>query len=155
MRKKSQMEIFGLAIVIVIITIGFMFYLSSSFGKKNSSSSSYVNVETAQRFIDSVLDAQTECGSSLTDIIKDCAGTNHLCQPVDSCEYARETLVNSFAHTLDIWKKDYRLTVKMGDTNLIEPLVQSCTENMEREAPGIQPIPNIPMIMVRLDICRE
>lgn len=155
MKKKSQMEIFGLAIIVVIITVAFFAYIGLKLRKPKDISSSYVDVEVAQRFVDSILDIKTECGASLTDIIKDCASTTPDLCPPDSCTYAHDTLQNAIDVTLAEWKKPYRLTVQQQGSPLFPEISSDCDDSMEREAPGIQPIPAVPMITVKLDICKR
>ncbi len=158
MKKRSQMEIFGLAIIIVIITIAFFFYIGTRVKKPKSVSASYVNVEVAQRMVDALLDTKTDCRAKISEILRDCQSSNpDMCTAPglsDSCEYAHATLQNALDNTLKKWNKQYRLTVTQSGSDLIPPIENGCDETMEMETPGIQPVPALPMISVKLEICK-
>jgi hypothetical protein len=155
--RRSQMEIFGIAIVVVIMVIAFFFYIGTKLKKPVSVSEGFIDVEVSQRFVDAILNSRTECRAPVSDIIRDCAGTRKdLCAPRNSCDYAEETIKNALDSTLSVWKKSYRFTVKQGGNDLIPPIssAKPCTDDMEKEAPGIQPVPAMPIITVQLEICK-
>lgn len=150
---KSQMELFGVAMLAVVLTLGFFIYIGVSSRQSNEIKETYTSTKLAQNMLNVMLETKTSCGIPLTEILKDCYGSNSLCYG-DSCEYAKEFINNTFEVTLRKWNMPHLLTVKQGTSEKIRVQYLGCDDTKEKEAPGIQPIPSMPPIIIRLDLCK-
>ncbi|MBN1503116.1 hypothetical protein JW930_06225 [Candidatus Woesearchaeota archaeon] len=150
---KSQMELFGIAMVVVVLTLGLFLFLGLRSQRNVNIQESYATTKIAQNMLNVMLEVKTDCGVTMSEIIKDSANLDSLCSP-SSKEYAEAYLGNLFAVTLEKWNKPYLFTAKQGSDELIRIQYLDCDETKEKEAPGVQPIPSVPPIIVRLDICK-
>lgn len=104
--KKSQMEMFGLSLIVILIIVGFLLFIS--FRKMIPTTDykkSYIADETASNFINSVVNVNpVECTGNdytVSDMLKFCArGDNIYCSGYDACEVANRTLYNITSRTL-------------------------------------------------------
>ena len=102
--KKSQAEIVGLAIIVLLITMGLLFFVK--FGildKKDDIKGSFIDSELANNMVDVLLKTTTDCkGSSVTDLFQDYAAFNKIdCDGMNS----HEKLV--LKKWCQIWSKDH------------------------------------------------
>jgi hypothetical protein len=160
MSKKSQMEIFGIALIVIIMALAMFFFISSRL-KASNIKQGYMDTEMAQNMLNTIFRTKTECGLSVSDVAKDCATggskcdmcTSSPCPPryagiTNSCNYLNFTVTNILEGTLKLWQKPYYFTITYKKNAGTEgPLLNSpissggCNLNKEREAPGMQYIP--------------
>jgi hypothetical protein len=96
--KKSQFEILGLAIVIILITLGILFVIRFVVLKEPSKLRyDYTRTEMASNMLNTLLRTDTDCKrKSMTELFQDCASYNRIeCEydgiPMNSCEYLNYT----------------------------------------------------------------
>jgi len=123
--KKSQMELLGLAIVIVLIILATIFVARFIVTKdKDSERKSYVDSEQALSTIKALISTNTECnGLTVSEIMSKCFEGNSqvycggtLGSP-NSCEYAKLQIEAMFAGTFDEWNRDYEFLFYGQDSN--------------------------------------
>jgi hypothetical protein len=160
--KKSQAELFGIIVVVVIVAVGMVLFFSLS---KPKSQSNPIDSQISQTMLNSMMKSYVDCnrmggGIALRDLIKKCANRLEACSfgsYSKTCEYANKLMENILDSTLKEWKKPYRLSISAGGAvdDLPDIVNGVCSDSSEKEAPGIFPIPDSPTIIVRLDICKN
>ena len=111
-KTKAQMEILGLAVVVVIMLAAAMIYLRLSATKKDIDyRKPFASSEIASNMINTFLDTTSkDCLQlSMTGLLQDCAqSTGLVCDNgQNSCDYLKETANEIFSKTLDRWKIKY------------------------------------------------
>lgn len=161
MRKKSQIEILGVAFIVIILVIAGMFMINMRLNKKPQETSTLTDPELAQSFLNAIMNTKTEKNIIVSQIIKACyEGRHDFCGSTstsDCCEYAYHTLRNALEATLGEWKRSYRLTVIRGNDKRISDIPENgeCDDYSEKEQPGVYYIVPPPQIVVTLDICKS
>lgn len=162
--KLGQSEIFGLIIIVILLTLGMVFIISAkSTQDKKNRKSNYLDQTLAQNTINAMLNMKTECkpglntGIKLSQLIIDCADRQAIfCTSTSetSCEYINRTIKNLLDLTLEKWNKAYYFNI--SDTG-ISFSTKKCNprSRYEREPPGKQPIPiRTKSIQMYLMICK-
>jgi len=109
--KKSQAEIIGLAIIVILITMGLLFFVKFGISnKKDDTKGSFVNSELASNMVTVLLKTTTDCKkSSVSDLFQDYATFNNInCDGMNSDEKLNETMDIIFGETLEKWEKSYK-----------------------------------------------
>jgi len=154
--KKAQMEVFGLAIVVILIFIGIVFVIK--FYKPASTEdikSKYVDEVIAQNMLTSIFSLNTTCSLDMAELAKDCyLDGSYLCGSKRSCEYVNDTISNILENTLEEWKKPYEFYISGTDIN---KTYGNCSRL--KKVPGQYIISLYPekkgSVTARLDICRS
>lgn len=165
---RSQLEIMGLVIIVILISIGLLFAVQ--FAVLNQSNDDNANVFTQERLADSMIDSllrsTTNCnGLSLNDVIKECRLGGYTCNNgQDACTYSRKYINESLQNTINKWGKNYNLTAKIGSSsgsgsrfdseNVFDPISKRGCPREKQSA--TYPIPTQGIgsdIVVKLDIC--
>ena len=166
--KRAQSEIIGLVIIVVIATLGFLFYLISITGESSTDSGQelydeYTSNEVATSMIQSLLNTHSpECQATYEDMLKDCGrGANTLnCQNQDVCEVVEDMTTEILEDSLDIWAGPYMLQVIYREddaANFNQSQFDCGPQTVGRGAPGVFLIPYYPIsgtARVELVICR-
>jgi hypothetical protein len=119
--KKSQMEMMGLAIIVILISFGLLFFLRFSLMKPSTTpTQEYKKSALASNFINTLVetDAANCSNVKFSDLFKDCAENNNggaggliLCRlpgmQIHSCEFLRLQTVSILDETLAKWGIDY------------------------------------------------
>ena len=156
--KKAQTEVFGLAVVVILIFIGI--YFLTVFYKPTSGIDErikYVDSVIAQNMLNSMLKLNTTCNLGMEDLIKDCylskkeGNDPWNCDGKASCVYVEKTVSNILKNTLEKWNKAYNFSIEGTG---IEKTYGSCEAGV---TPGSQPLPlsDGTNIKVILNICRS
>jgi hypothetical protein len=174
--RKSQTEIMGLLVVIILLAIAMLFTVNYMIHKKPSTAEeTYTESQTASNILSSILKTSTPWNGSnplycsraeFTDLLKDCARFQEIvCKNGEnSCDYANEHITEMLQETLAKWNVAYRFrawntadeskpliyTENLGcnETNIGPDMLYSSRETK------IQPIPLNPgTLMVQFDIC--
>ena len=116
--KKSQMEIMGLAIVIVISVIAITFFVVYSMNQKPPTfRTGFISAELSNNVVYTYLDtASATCsGYTMTELLQDCVQSNAIiCDDgKNSCEYAAATAKAIFSKTIEEWKYTYYFSAKL------------------------------------------
>jgi len=116
--KKSQMEIMGLVIVILLVSVGMLFLVSISIkNKPDTIKLDYNNVQLASNIINAMLDTNTICDyHTFSELIQDFATESYLITScpggLNSKDFFDSTIKNTiFNKTLDTWEKKYNFVI--------------------------------------------
>ena len=148
--NKAQMEILGVALIVVIVVIGLFFTMFSK-PKTFDSKEDVLDSQLAQSLLNAMLQSETECGNQLSAVIEDCYKRNTLCK--DSCRYVHEKVADIFNETLDKWGKPYRFyTDRKGERKII--LEKDCTQSSAKSTSGLAFLNyKSDTIVITLDLC--
>jgi hypothetical protein len=154
--KRSQMEIMGLAIVVILFTIGMLFVVKLNIGKKPTG---YKAEFTREQLVSNTLNAllnsnARDCsGMSISELLQDCGQVNPqvYCNGVVSCQYVKNTAEEIFSKTLDKWNYKYHFLVYFPDEEPIIELGEKCIGDTKSETFPIS-TPTKPL-NTRLDLC--
>jgi len=164
MKRRAQLEIVGLVVIVLIVSIAMMFYLS--YASKDASSSkrtiyqTYSYNELSVSFLSALSDTSI-CGDiNFEDLVSDCGIRNRVICPgtQTSCQQLDRILVEIKNETLDKWDFAYGLVINFTTSQeAIEYSTYNCTRStVGRGAPGIFPIAYYPTpgdAIVELGIC--
>ncbi len=165
MKKKSQIEMFGLALIVILIIVGFFIFIS--FRQKipvTDYKKSYIADETASNFVNSVVNVNPrECANNdytLSDMLKFCArGDQISCSGMgDPCQIANKTLFELANKTLIRQQFIFRLYTEGLSNDIVirhsNPAL-NCT-GREKGQMGVLPISLYPVpghVYLKLEIC--
>jgi len=111
MASKAQMEILGLAIVVVLIALAMLFAVQFFVLKPVSEPAKPVKQSfLAANFLNSCLGTSTKCfDRRIKELLQDCALGGSLNCPgnINSCLYARQEIEKMLDSSLGLWKKEY------------------------------------------------
>ncbi len=161
--RKTQTEILGLVIIVILFAMGLLFGITL-LAKKPAGAEikhRFYSKELAQNFLLAMLKSNTAgCkGLTMTELLRDCYEGGHKCNNgYNSCDNFRNITIYILNHTLDVQQREYyfRAYVQRGGIiveNLINISTPNCREGMEGVL-GNQPIPLDPgTIEVDLYVC--
>ena len=173
---KAQMEIMGLLVIIILLSIGMLFTVNYMIHKKPSNvKKTFTENQMASNILSAILKTSTPqnpgdqlyCSKTdFTELLQDCAQfeTVQCSNGQYSCEYAEEQITNMLNKTLAKYNKPYRLKAwRVNGKELFEIVNLQCTEEYIGEGAGdlyiqrqtkLSPIPLNPgTLMVQFDIC--
>jgi len=157
--KKSQMEVLGLAIIVILVALAVLFVIQFIILKEPSGlKKAFTHKELAANSVSSMLATTTDCKElTIGKLIEDCAeGGLVMCYGGNSCYAAEEKINFLLENTLDKWGKRYYLTVKQNE-DIVRGLEfgEECGEE-EEKIPSypccILPTRGVPTV-INLDIC--
>jgi uncharacterized protein YpmB len=117
--KRSQMEIMGLMIVVLLLIVGVLFAVKFVVLKKPTEvRQTYSRTQMASNMGLAIMSSTTEdCrGTAIKDLLIDCAnwpedGGTIMCDNLmKSCAYVNKTIFNILNSTFDAWKTQYYVT---------------------------------------------
>lgn len=156
MKKKSQMEIMGLAIIIILISLGMIFVVKFVvLNKPTEFKKSFTQTELASNIINSFLrSTSSDCyGLSMTELLQDCAQSKTItCEDgLTSCAYVKEVATIIFSKTLVLWNLDYEFKTYVDEDSPIFKLGETCEND---KVSKLFPVPTaVRTLYVKLDIC--
>lgn len=169
MLKKSQMEIMGLAIIIILISLALIFTVRFVVLKKPIDiKKQYTQIELASNMINTLLRTTTEDCSSLsfTGLFQDCADNYNPHDPIQSgtivcdtgeksCAYLQSKIPDIFDKTLEKWRVGYYFEAVVGTNTLVSDRCDSCADEICPARTHKEfPIPTgTTTINIKLDIC--
>lgn len=158
--KKSQMEILGIAVVILMVIVGLllMIMLISPF-EQRSVVVDVARTEIGANTLNTLLKTNTGCRQmTISELITDCVdGPNADCSGADSCAYAKTVTAFILKQTLNAWKIDYQYDVLIpsGADFEAKPDMNIQTKQCTQKDHFEQLIPtHISLVKVSLDLCR-
>ena len=158
--KKSQMEIMGLVIIIILVSLAMLFVIQFVLLKETTSiKKTYTHTQLAANTLNAITKTTAEsCKSQdLTQLLQDCAAYQQqggliTCDDgvTKSCDYVDASIQEILSKTLDKWNKAYNLTADLAE---LEFSSGYCAGERQTKIYPI-PVPELdaPMIL-RLDIC--
>jgi len=120
-RARGQMEIMGLAIIVILISIGLLFAVQWML--KEPPTKQVQRAKEAvltSNFLSSSLGVTTDCNQrTVGELLRDCALTGGVnkCGDQTACVKAEKVLKDLLSETLDVWGYDYYFAVK-GSTHV-------------------------------------
>jgi hypothetical protein len=158
---KAQTEIFGLAIIIVLLMLGFIFAIYI-FGKPAQKQVQIVEESAlATNWLNALIKTTiAECQKQAVEtLLQDCAKTiqgSIQCGSVLSCEYLQNTVIPTIlSKTFGMWKREYFLNISgvyWGPTVGKMEFGSPCKGNYESKSSFI-PLEGASLDL-KLDICR-
>lgn len=165
--KKAQMEIMGLAIIILLIAIGMIFVFRFMGNKpKDELKQDFVDTKLASNMLNVILKTTLDCKDiEIKNLYQDCAkGITNIdyCGDNNPCRKANQVVEDILNKTLKEWEKSYAFEAKLLSTGWIVTNIinKDCTKDnigtkysyLESET---YPIPTDEgTMLIRLDICR-
>ena len=138
LHEKGQMEIMGLAIILILITLGGLWAIMSMGGDESSIEEEFETTSLGASFLNTFLGMDTGCANSnIWDLLRDCAQQRRINCPGDidpwgkgrelgSCKYINESLSYILNQTLDERASRYRFVAKGSNMEYIGA-VRDCT----------------------------
>ncbi len=165
MSKKAQLEILGLAIIVILITLGILFVIKFVVLKEPTQlRKSYMRTEMASNMLNALVRTDTDCRrKSVTELLQDCAnnprdsgGGSIVCETGEySCEFVNNTIHDITDQTFGVWNIDYELLIWLEDgeslTHILEPDATAC-KGAKESKPFYIPL-DVTSINLRLDLC--
>ncbi len=154
--KKAQIEIIGLAILIILIVLGTTFVIRVMMTREPvEHKKEFTQTETASNMLNAFLETTSNCNElSMTELLRDCGQDNNsICfgNTVSSCNYAKEAAREIFGKTLEEWNIAYEFNVFYEKENPLFVLGKSCSGDKKSK---LFPIPtSLGALSVKLDIC--
>lgn len=154
--RKSQTEIIGLAIVVVLLIIGMTFVIRFILAKEPIDyKKQFTQAEIASNMLNTFLKtASKDCnGLTMTELLQDCGHSKSIfCQNgLVSCDYAEEAAMEIFNNTLDAWNLDYEFKAFQNEENPIFTLGSPCPASKKSKT---FPIPTgSGALFAKLDVC--
>ena len=159
--KKGQMEIIGLAVVVVIILVAAVFVVRFGFNKPTNYRADFLSSEIASNILNTFLKTNAKDCSQLTisqptmeELLQACAQESGVVCSTnqDSCQYVESTANEVFTKTLDKWKMKYEF-LAYADAN--SPLIKLGIKCSGEKDSSTWPIPiSVGSMYAKLDICR-
>jgi hypothetical protein len=116
--KKSQMEIIGLVIIVILISLALIFFLQFSMKETSSDKRAYTSAQLASGMINTLAKTTTDCsGKTISELYAECANLNPVdCdrdrfEESDACEKANSTVTMLLDSTLAEWRKKFKFQV--------------------------------------------
>lgn len=169
--RHGQFEIMGLAIIVILVTLGMLFALSTLGGQEPSIQQTFEQKRLAVDFLKASLDTQAPaCGkATLRELFQDCAQARTIrCiketgAEQNSCQFLKAAYKTLFDQTLETYKQRYFFKVEgpcIGEASgQLCDITQGNIASPPQPCPGereisIQPLPTrIGTITLTLEIC--
>ena len=160
-RVRAQMEIMGLAIIVILVSLGLLFAVRWMLKAPSAEPQRAEESVLAANFLSTLLGTTTECNKrTVRDLLQDCALTQGAtkCKTQSgeqySCDYARDIIQMLLSETFDKWKLDYYFSMS-GNAPQIEDIKfgSPCPGAREKKE---HPLPVTPAFEIKLslEICR-
>lgn len=168
--NKGQLEVVGLVVIVLIVTLAMLFYITFSVNKEQHSPRSiyeaFKDTELDNGFIDAFL-STTACGDiQMRHLIVDCARQNAvLCSGHGtSCQQLTDALIVIKNNTLDMWGFAYWIEIDFkesmsafdGSSTLRFNTTGCSPTTIGQSAPALTKIPLYPDprdVVVTMGIC--
>lgn len=151
--RKSQMEILGLAIIVVLVILAIFLYVMfvPSDSTPQEIKRGLTDPKLASATLDSMLRTNIYCPVnmqkySITEILQDCFywGIIDCKAENDACVVAESDIELMLNSTLKKWGRNYQFSAKPPQSSRETEIVISngeCNKNSRQEKPANQPIP--------------
>jgi len=156
MNKRAQMEILGLAIIVVLIMLGVLFAIQFVLrAPPEQAAQEYRESQLAASLVTTMLSTTTACrDATVAELLQDCAVFTRIsCPQGNSCDEAKVVIGQILVGTLETWERDYRFAISGGPSRIDEIYygLGDCTGEIESNT---NPVPTAAgPLQVRLDLC--
>lgn len=166
---KGQMEIMGLAVIVILLALGMFFVAKFSLGKPQTTQAASSQMrQTAIGFVNTLLNTDAGCGGTATfsKLLEEMAAPEYsilVCGTGTLEEHFETSVTDILSKTMDIWGYKYKLDIeydnrapRVGIDKLpkIIEINHECAEDMQEEAAPPFPIPtDYGDIIVIMKIC--
>ncbi len=153
---KGQMEIMGLAIIVILISLGLLFAVQWLLKAPPTQQTQRAKQSVlAANFLSTMLGTTTECNKrTVRDLLQDCALTQGatMCADQTSCEYVNQVMGSVFNSTMKKWNADYYFHTTGSTSTESIKFGKACTGSKEGKE---HPLPISPGFEIKLylDIC--
>ncbi|MBW2963693.1 hypothetical protein KY306_02880 [Candidatus Woesearchaeota archaeon] len=121
--RKGQLEIMGLVVVVVLISLGMLFLLKfvvfKPVGEERATfTRSQLSTNTLNALLVTTTDCRNDADLKISDLIQKCVETGEECNNynnMDSCDFLEEKIGEILNDTLVAWKKDYLFRVYLAE----------------------------------------
>lgn len=161
--KKAQMEIIGLVVIVILLTLG-MLFLAMFALNEDTSKKIFTRKGLATSTATALLKTNVECiqesgeknyPSLGKDILEDCAKnydspfcTTYSCDHKHCCDFFKDQTTQFLQNTLGKWNKKYEFEVQLIYKQSPKPLTLSsikskkggCPKTKPRDTSGLNPI---------------
>ena len=156
LNKKSQMEIIGLAVVVILITLAMIFVIRFSvLNKPEDLKKDFTQTQLSSNMVNTFLKSTSRnCnGLSMTELLQDCAQIQGIyCgNELPSCEYVLEAAREVFGSTLNAWNLDYEFKTYIDENSPIFSLGETCP-GAKKSKLFLVPT-SAQTLSIKLDIC--
>ncbi len=157
--KKGQMEIMGLAIVMILISMGILFVLKFSIQSRQVDlKTEYTESQLSANLLNSLLQMTTDCNNKqVKTLFSECSVSNQIdCgSGLNSCEYLNDTIGEILNKTLIRWNKRFYFQATNTQNLQTGGMVfgSPCQGGKDTNEYPIQAGARI--VIVSLDICRQ
>jgi len=142
-KKKAQMEIMGLAIIVVLLVLGMLFAIKYVLFKPQTDyRGEYTKTQLAANLLNSIVNTNTECNQiTISGLLQDAARTQPLiyCGNIPSKDYVKNVTINILNQTLNNSKLEYYFSA--GTQNNPNVVVIGTRDNNRVRETKIQPLP--------------
>lgn len=153
MKQKAQMEIIGLVVIVILISLALLFALQFSLKPKQEEKASYTHAQLASNTINTLLKTKAECFPTFTisELLKEYVKESDAAQEKFEC--ANKTIADILNKTLVAWQKSFRFKITMpAGKQSINITSGICQKQIEASPPYIISS-NGEYIVARLEIC--
>lgn len=153
---RGQTEIIGLMLIMVVLAIGFLFYIR--FSTDTNDQPRTTENELTRTFLSSLVKTDIACGSTVQNAVKRLANGNPTCTASELTSFFNDTLTPTFTR----WGYNYRFVVDREGEELLPVLTNAnipdaarCNPSMDRiaEREIIRLYPNPGNAEIRLELC--
>ncbi|KHO50772.1 MAG: hypothetical protein QT07_C0007G0025 [archaeon GW2011_AR16] len=165
--KRGQMEIMGLAVVVILVIVGITLLIRFSLTPAKQTKEKFEAGQLPETIITALAQSTTDCQEqSMANLIEDCGafGGTIQCEPgKNSCQYTQESINGVLVELLErMLKYKYKVILKKGGREDFNPedlndpakiyLDSGCDESMMDIESASQPLPN--NVEIELRICK-
>jgi len=158
--SKAQMELMGMAIVLMLVALAAFFAIRMVITEKPSTAASdYNSIQLATNFLNALLETYVpDCQSSVKELMIGCVnGDSISCTGTlstkDTCGAANKVVSDISANSLTAWGKTYELKYEGAGPVTLTGINTGCSASSNRKARLFFLPTSKGTLSVRLDIC--
>lgn len=152
---RAQMEILGLAVIVVLIMLGVLFAVFFVLrAPQSDAAQTYKESQLASSLLTAMLTTTTPCrGATVTELLQDCSTSNQLeCPSGTSCDEASTAISTMLDGTLGVWKRSYSFSIT--GAYAAEQIMFNAGDCSGEKESHTNPIPTpTGALQIRLDLC--
>ncbi len=151
---KSQMEIMGLVIIVILISVAMLFVLQAMLKPSESAKKTYTSAQLASNTLNSIVQTETGCFTDMTTLLKDCSEFQQIeCDYLNSCEFIEKEIKHILNTTLRTWNKAYRFEIYIPAYNqqIMNDSYGRCVRDIKSELYPLSAAGTT--LFIKLDIC--